>query len=278
MQIMIQSFSIDQAYKQATSVVLKHFLFFFVAMVLCGAAALVFLVAIGVIDFTVWHQAFGDLLQAGHVATTRATGLVAHSKHDVYGYIAQYIPVAFSRHLQPAIACIQDLSNASIKDDAGNWTRVVKILIPSAIALKLFVDLIMIGWIKNCLAALDNQDMKFHYLFSQIRYLFHYMVVNLIVHALVLVGCIAFVFPGVYVYQRLRFAKYFVIDKNMNCIRALQASWNATCKNEIHLIGYSILSMAISAFAHAVFVLMIFVRPMNAVADVSVYRQLANKQ
>lgn len=278
MEFIKQNFSIDQAYKQATSVVLKHFFFFLVAMLLCGAAVLVFLVAIGVIDFAVWHQAFGDLLQAGHVAATRATGLVAHSDHDWYGYIGKYVPAAFARHLQPAVQCIQDLKNAPIRDMQGQLSNVIKILIPSAIALKLFVDLIMIGWIKNCFAALDNQDMKFHYLFSQIRYLLNYVVVNLMVHAVVLVGCFAFVVPGVYLYQRLRFAKYFVIDQDMNMFAALGASWKATCKNTLHLTGYSIFSMIISAAAHAVFVLMLFLRPLNAVADVSVYRQLANKQ
>jgi len=77
---------------------------------------------------------------------------------------------------------------------------------------------------------------KFYYLMPRVFF------VDLIRFFFTSIGLILFIVPGIYVYQRLRFAKIFVIDKNLSIRQACALSWNLTKGSVLHLTGYSIVS------------------------------------
>ena len=84
-----------------------------------------------------------------------------------------------------------------------------------------------------------------------------------------------FVLPGVYVYQRLRFAKLYVIDKHMGVLQALEASWKATDGQILELVAFSLIAAVVRSLTSVVFVLSFVVNPLHHEAEVAVYRQLA---
>lgn len=81
----------------------------------------------------------------------------------------------------------------------------------------------------------------------------------------------------VFVYQRLRFAKYFVIDQGMNPSAACGASWHLTQGSVFHLLMFSICAMAIMTH-HFSGLLMYFFVTLDKQAEVSVYRQLIGEK
>lgn len=81
----------------------------------------------------------------------------------------------------------------------------------------------------------------------------------------------AFVF---YLYQRLRFIKYFIIDKEISAFKATKLSWDVTRGNVISLSLFSLVAVLVGA-VHPMSGLFIMVSLwLNQQAEVSLYHQM----
>jgi hypothetical protein len=72
---------------------------------------------------------------------------------------------------------------------------------------------------------------------------FHIVLANLLTTALVMIGFIALIIPGIIIACRLAFVSYLVMDKKLDPIAAVEESWRMTRHH-----GWTIFFMAIVAF------------------------------
>jgi uncharacterized membrane protein len=76
---------------------------------------------------------------------------------------------------------------------------------------------------------------------------------NLIVAALVTIGFVMLIIPGIIIACRLAFVSYLVMDKNMEAMKAVEKSWQMTKGH-----GWTIFGMAIISFFLAIGGLIVF--------------------
>lgn len=73
----------------------------------------------------------------------------------------------------------------------------------------------------------------------------NYILGNLLLVLVILLGFIAFIIPGIYFSVRFMFVPYLLIDKNMGVMDAFKKSSDMTRGEIWHLIGFSLLSFGI---------------------------------
>lgn len=94
---------------------------------------------------------------------------------------------------------------------------------------------------------------------------FHIILANLMVVALVILGFIALIIPGIIIACRLAFVSYIVMDKKLDPIEAVEMSWRLTRGH-----GWTIFFMAILSFFIIIFgVLMLIVGVFPAIIWIS---------
>lgn len=82
----------------------------------------------------------------------------------------------------------------------------------------------------------------------------HIILANLLVIALVVLGFIALIVPGIIIACRLAFVSYLVMDKKLDPIEAVETSWRLTRGH-----GWKIFFMAVASFFIVIFGLVIMV-------------------
>lgn len=108
----------------------------------------------------------------------------------------------------------------------------------------LFVPVIEYGKDFLFLKAMRDEEADLKILFEGFRdkYL-NIVLANLIIVALVILGFMLLIIPGIIIAIRLTFVSYLVMDKNMEPMRAVEKSWELTRGH-----GWSIFGMAILSF------------------------------
>lgn len=284
-------FSLESAYSWGFRTVIGNFGLFLLTMFVGILGCAVFLALIGVIDFWAFREHFGALSHFFSKVMSSATGPLHHGGHSIEEYLRQHLPTALSRYFADKHVLSLDISGHDLAYLFGMFGF-------SALFMKLFADLLAVGWIKMALGLQDNnKDVSERYLFKFYALVPSYFVVNLLAGFAVLaslgvVGGVAYgvfrdghpglalvlgvlaMLPGIYVHQRLRFAKYFVLDKGQGVVEALRSSWDMTCGSVVHLIVYSIFAAFVAALGSAVFLALFFVMPLAYQVDAHVYRQL----
>lgn len=76
---------------------------------------------------------------------------------------------------------------------------------------------------------------------------------NLLVTALIVLGCFALIIPGIIIACRLVFVSYIVMDKRLDPIEAVELSWKLTRGH-----GWRIFAMGLTSFFIIIFGLMLF--------------------
>jgi hypothetical protein len=112
----------------------------------------------------------------------------------------------------------------------------------------LFMPIIKYGEKYMFLKAVRNEEADLKLLFDgfKTRYL-NIVLANLIVFALVLIGFLMIIIPGIIVACRLAFVPYLVMDKNLEPMQAVEKSWQMTRGH-----GWKIFWMAILSFFIAI--------------------------
>lgn len=82
----------------------------------------------------------------------------------------------------------------------------------------------------------------------------HIVLANLLVAALVIMGCFALLIPGIIIGCRLVFVSYIVMDKKLDPIEAVELSWKLTRGH-----GWRIFAMGFVSFFIIIFGLILFI-------------------
>ncbi len=261
-------FSLETAYGQGARTVLNYFMFFMVAMsigMLMCAAALAFL---GVIDFYALRYHVAPLLNMFHHVINTSTGALHYGGTTIQESLNSYVAPDIAQQ-----AMGRDIFSVDV--NGYETAYLFSVMVPTMLILKLIIDMIAIGWTKIALELNLNKPVTLRYLFDYYYLVPRVFVVSLIVGVATLVGFMLFVIPGVYVYQRLRFAKYFVIDKNLGIVKALQASWALTQGSVLQLCGFSLVAIIISSLGNLLILTMLFLTPLHNQVEANVYRQMS---
>ena len=159
------------------------------------------------------------------------------------------------------VGIIDGPSSAGIKwnIDDGGFSWPMMFLVPFALfALAysfLFVPIIKYGENLLFLQAMRGEEADLKVLFEgfKTRYL-NIVLANLIVWALVLIGFMMLIIPGIIVLCRLAFVSYLVMDKDMEPMKAVEKSWQMT-----RGYGWTIFGMGILSFFVFIAGLLVFI-------------------
>ena len=140
---------------------------------------------------------------------------------------------------------------ANWKMDDGNWMEFVFVLPFAIFGLAygfLFLPVIDYGEKFLFLKAMRDEETDLKFLFDGFRNKYLQIVLaNLIVFALVIIGFVLLIVPGIIIACRLAFVPYLVMDKDMEAMQAVEKSWQMTKGH-----GWKIFWMAILSFFIAI--------------------------
>lgn len=137
--------------------------------------------------------------------------------------------------------------------------------------------LVSLGIIKVSLLVLDEKQAKLADLFSQYRYILHYLAGSILYGLIVFVGFILLIIPGILFSVRMQFWSYFIVDRGMGPIAALKASWKMTKGSAINLLLFDILLGLVNILgALALGVGLLISVPTTWLASAWVYRKLSS--
>ena len=93
----------------------------------------------------------------------------------------------------------------------------------------LFLPIIKYGENLLFVKAMRDEEADFKYLFEgfKTKYL-NIVLANLIVTALVMIGFVMLIIPGIIILCRLSFVSFLVMDKNLDPMKAVEKSWQMT--------------------------------------------------
>jgi len=86
----------------------------------------------------------------------------------------------------------------------------------------------------------------------------HIVLANLLVAALVILGCFALLIPGIIIGCRLVFVSYIVMDKKLDPIEAVELSWKLTRGHGWRIFAMGFVSFFIILFGLILFIVGIF--------------------
>lgn len=118
----------------------------------------------------------------------------------------------------------------------------------------LFMPVIKYGEQYMFINAMRDQEAEIKTLFEGFKkqYL-NIILANLIVFALIMIGFVMLIIPGIIIACRLAFVSYLVMDKNMEAMKAVEKSWQMTKGH-----GWTIFGMAILSFFICIAGLIVF--------------------
>jgi hypothetical protein len=274
--------SISDAYSVGFRNILDNYAYFLVATVAGILVTGVFLVAIGYFDsWDMIAKHFAELSKFFHESMRDAGGALSHSKHSHEVYAQKWAPAQLTQFFS-------NLKQVHLHIDKQEIMNFWHKMVPAAIVFKLVLDLLGVGYIKMALDTKSKKPAGFCHFYSHYALVPKYFIVNLLVHLATVAGFVVvnlfagefslisvlFLVPGIFVYQRLRLAKFFVIDKNHSIDQALKASWDATGDCWGNLAAFSVVEMIVNALGHMLILTSFFVFPLSFQVEANVYRQL----
>lgn len=105
---------------------------------------------------------------------------------------------------------------------------------------------VSIGIIRVTLGVARGQSVEYMELFSGAPYFVRVAIVNILYGLMVLLGCLLFIVPGIYLAMKYWPAQYFVIDRDMDVMDAFRAAGEFTDGNKGQSLLLSLLSGAVS--------------------------------
>jgi uncharacterized membrane protein len=138
-------------------------------------------------------------------------------------------------------------------------------------------SVVSLGIVSIMLKFVDGKKPDFKDLYYTSK-LFNFMLASIIRGFIVLVGFILFIVPGIIFSIKLQFYEYFIVDKKMDAIDSLKASWELTkgVKWNLFLLGLLLALINILGFLCLVVGLIITV-PLAMIANAYIYRKLLRK-
>ncbi len=260
-------FSLETAYANGGRVVMNHFSFFLFAMSLGMLFGIIFFMMLGIVDFFALRYQIMPIFKMFQHIFCSATGPLHYAGFTVRDAVLSYIPGDIVSQ-----ALSRDVMSFDIS--GYNVAYILSWVLPTALVFKLLLDVISVGWTKIALDLKAGKTVSAHYLYKYYYLVPRVFVVNLVVWLATVVGFLLFIVPGVFIYQRLRFSKYFIIDKNLSIVKSLQSSWALTEGAVVQLFGFSMISLIIDSIGHLFLLLGFFTMPLQNQVEANVYMQL----
>lgn len=208
--------------------------------------------------------------------TPSAGGSFSYGWRTIFG--KQFLPLLL-------VVIIMGLLNGpsySMKMEGHDWGPAL-LLLPLALFglayVFLFLPVLNFGKDFIFLKAVRDQEADLRILFEGFRtkYL-NIILANLIVFALVLLGTMMLIIPGIIVWCRLVFVSYLVMDKDMEPMKAVEKSWQMTRGYGWTIFGMTILSILIFIGGVIVFIVGAIISLMWIhAAFASMYQSVLNK-
>lgn len=95
--------------------------------------------------------------------------------------------------------------------------------------------------LKMAYNAIDGKKVDFDAFKMPAMNYVNYVAASILVGFIAGIGCLFCLIPGIYLAVRLQFAPYYTIDRGLNVVDAIKASWHDTKGNFWHLLGANIL-------------------------------------
>lgn len=260
-------FSLQLAYANGFRTVLNNFSFFLLSIGVGSFACAVALVVLGVVDFYTLRYHMAPLLKMFHHVFNNFSGALHYPGTTIHEIVKPYLSSEIAQQTIGRDIVSIDVSVYDVK-------YLLSVIVPTMLALKLVFEMIAVGWTKIALDLADKKEVSVRYLFQYYYLVPRVFVVSLIVGIVTILGALLFIVPGIFVYQRLRFSRYFIIDKNLSIIKALQASWALTEKSVVPLFGFTMVAVIIESIANMLVVAYMFLTPLQNQVEADVYRQL----
>jgi len=170
-------------------------------------------------------------------------GSFSHGWSRIFG--KQFLPLL----LTVIILGLLNGPTFGLKMDGDHWGPMLLLLPLALFGLAyafLFLPVLEYGKDFIFLQAMRDQEVDLKTLFEgfKTKYL-NIILANLIVFALVILGMMMLIIPGIIVACRLAFVSYLVMDKDMDAMKAVERSWQMTRGHGWQIFGMAILSFFI---------------------------------
>ncbi|WP_167607326.1 hypothetical protein [Maribellus sediminis] len=170
-------------------------------------------------------------------------GSFSHGWSRIFG--KQFLPLL----LTVIIMGLLNGPSYGLKFDNDHWGPMFFLLPLALFGLAyafLFLPVLEFGKDYIFVQAIRDEDVDLKTLFEgfKTKYL-NIVLANLIVAALVILGVMLLVIPGIIVACRLAFVSYLVMDKDMEAMKAVEKSWQMTRGHGWKIFGMAILSFFI---------------------------------
>ena len=137
--------------------------------------------------------------------------------------------------------------------------------------------IISIGFIKVALKFYDGKKGEFGDFFTFTgSLLLTFFAGSLLFGLIIVLGYILLIIPGIILMIKLQFFNYFIVDKDMGPIEALQASWGITKGVKWELFLFMLLLGLLNIAGFLLFIVGLFISiPITILATAYVYRKLS---
>ena len=93
-----------------------------------------------------------------------------------------------------------------------------------------------LGFIRCCLNAVDKKEVSFAAFKNLGGCILSYIIASILYGLVIVVGLIFLILPGLWLYTRLQFYPYFIVEEKEGPFGALQKSWNLTKGEDSYVI------------------------------------------
>jgi uncharacterized membrane protein len=142
-----------------------------------------------------------------------------------------------------------------------------------SLLLTLLQMVLTMGYIKVCLALIDQRPTHVTDLFSPWNGLLSYFLATMIYILVIVIGLAMLIFPGIYLAIRLQFYPYFIVEEDVTFWEALNKSYHLTEQWTWGLFIWGLVNMLINILGVLVFFVGVVVSyPITQLVNVMIFR------
>jgi uncharacterized membrane protein len=172
------------------------------------------------------------------------------------------------------VAILPSIFFGAITDALENAVFFVRIGI-DVISMIVFFFL-SLGIRKITLDAYDSKKLKFSDIFSQKNLLVSVIGAGIIYFAIVSIGLIVLIIPGIFFFCRFFFFELAIVDKKLGAVDSLEESWKITRGNTFKIFFFLLIILGINILGIlALFVGLLIAVPVSALSLTYAYRKLS---